>query len=162
MKLVGTVLIFLALSVSGLGKEIFVARAISALTKGETVWRVEEARHGLMVRLTHLGTQSTAHLTHAQSQALRARIAGLRLSRADITGLRAREVYKDGVVLLRPFDGVAYRFAIRGGELIRISNPSFDLEHHPDLAEAVRLREVMELLPELARIAGKESGVPSR
>ncbi len=156
MKLVRACMFFLALCASGYGKEIFVARAIPALTTGETVWRVEEARYGLVVRLTQPGKQFSAHLTNAESRPLRATISGLRLSRADIVALRTREVRKDGVVLLPPFDGVMYEFAISGRELINIPNPSFDLEHQSNRDETARLRAVMELLPELTRIAKKE------
>lgn len=156
MKLAGAFLLFLALSAAGFGKDLFVARAIPALTTGETVWRVEKARHGMVVRLTQPGRRFTAHLTPAESQALRAKIAGLRLCPEDIATLRARVVQKDGWVTLRPFDGVTYKFTISGGALIEVPNPSYDLEHHAELGETARLREVMDLLPELTRIAKKE------
>ncbi len=161
MKLAGAFLLFLALSAAGFGKDLFVARAIPALTTGETVWRVEEARHGMVVRLTQPGKQFTAHLTHAGSRVLRAKIAGLRLSPADIAALHARDVQKGGMLLLRPFDGVTYRFTISGGALIEVPNPSCDLEHHAELGETARLREVMDLLPELTRIAKKEGSDPN-
>lgn len=156
MKLAGAFLLFLALSTAGFGQEIFVARAIPALTTGETVWRVEAARHGLVVRLVLPGKQFVVHISNAESQALRVKIAGLRLSRADITALHAQNVKKNGEVLLRPFDGVTYQFTIRAGELIEIPNPAFELDHHPDREETARLREVLELLPELTRVAKKE------
>lgn len=162
MKLAGALLLFLALSAAGFGQEVFVARAISALTKGETVWQVEKARHGLVVRLTQLEKRFSAHLATAESQALRSKIAELRLASADVTALRAREVRKDGVVVLPPFDGVTYHFTIRGGELIEIHNPSFDLEYQPDREETARLRAVMDLLSELARFAKKDRVKPKK
>lgn len=155
MKLGRVFLLFLALSAAGLGKEIFEARAIPALATGETVWRVESARHGLVVRLTHLGKRFTAHLPHAESQVLRVKIAGLRLSPADMAALHAREVHKDGLWVLRPFDGVTYRFKIRGEEILA-PNPSHDFKYHAPLEETARLGEVMDMLPELTRIASKE------
>lgn len=162
MKLVGAFFLFFGLVAAGFGKDLFVARAIPALTTGETVWRVEEARHGMVVRLTQPGRRFTAHLTPAEPQALRAKIAGLRLSPADIATLHARDVQREGLLLLRPLDGVTYRFTISGGALIEVPNPSYDLEHHAELGETARLREVMDVLPELTRIAKKEGIGPNR
>lgn len=73
--------------------------------------------------------------------------------------MRASEVIANGLLRFRPFDGTVYRFTIGSSELVEIDNPSFDLEHHSDLEETMRLREVMELLDELAGIVKQERSV---
>lgn len=156
MKTIRALLLLLAVGSVGFGKDIFVAQGKFTLTQRECVWRVEETRQGLRVRFGAPKMAASSEIAGPEAQALRAKIAGLRLSPADIAALHAREYTRNGEIILRPFDGILYKFAIGGGELIVVPNPSYDLEHHAELAETVRLREVIDLLRELERIAKKE------
>ena len=63
----------------------------------------------------------------------------------------------NGTILLRPFDGAVYYFTMPGGASLMIDNPQFDLERQSALPETTRLREVMDLLEQLMRIAKKET-----
>lgn len=75
MKIASAVLLFLALSTVGMGKEIFVARATYVLTNREWTWRVEETRQGLRVRVIAPKMKASADITGPEAQALRAKIA---------------------------------------------------------------------------------------
>jgi hypothetical protein len=159
MKLGFAVLVVFILSTQAVAKEIFAARCVPTLTKSEFVWRVEESRRGIQVRYSDPKKKFSAELRGAAADALRAKIAHLQFSRTDVELLRVREIITaDGQILLRPFDGVVYSFTMPGREVISIDNPSFDLEHHPSLPETARLREALDFLEQLTRIAKKEKG----
>jgi hypothetical protein len=157
MKFGFATLVVLALSAPAIAKELFAARCVPALTKGEISWRVEESRRGVQVMYSDPKKKFSAEFRGTDADALRAKIARLQLSRADTELLRSREVStSDGRVLLRPFDGVTYYFTFPRRDVILIDNPSFDLEHHAHLEETARLREVLDVLEDLTRLAKKE------
>jgi hypothetical protein len=157
MRFAFLALIILAPNVPAVAKELFAARCVPALTKGEFAWRVEESRRGVLVRYSDPKKKFSSEIGGVEASALRAKIGAVRLSKADVESLRSRESRAaDGQILLRPFDGVTYHFVMPSGSVILIDNPAFDLEHQPGLEEAVRLREVLELLEWLTRIAKNE------
>ena len=156
MKFVFVALIAVAFCARSTAKDLFAARCVPALTKGAFTWRIEESRRGVLVRYSDPKKKFSTEVVGADADVLRAKIAALRLSSADIAVLRSREVRSpDGKILLRPFDGVTYHFTMPAGIVI-IDNPTFDLEHHPTLEETIRLREFLDFLEHLRRIAKKE------
>jgi hypothetical protein len=157
MRFTFLALLILALNVPAVAKELFAARCVPALTKGEFACRIEESRCGLLVRYSDPKKKFSSEIRGVEASALRVKIGALRLSKADVESLRSREIRTaDGRILLRPFDGVTYHFVMPSSGVILIDNPAFDLEHQPSLEEAVRLREVLELLERLTRIAKSE------
>jgi hypothetical protein len=156
MKVAVSILVAFSLVALASAKDLFAARCVPWLTKKESTWRVEETRRGVLVRYADPRQKYSAEVTAADAASLRAKIASLRLSQADIDFLRSREIkLPDGRILLRPFDGVVYHFSMPLGASLMIDNPGFDLERQPSLAATARLREVLDLLDELTRIAKK-------
>lgn len=141
---------------------LFSAKAVPALKKGSFVWQVEETRRGIEVWHANPRKRFTNVIDGTEADHLRTKISGIRLSHEDVEFLRTREVRKNGeedTILLRPFDGVHYYFSILGSDgirMIEVSNPAFDLEQHPSLEQTARLREVMDFIEELTRIAKKD------
>lgn len=165
MKFALTALLTALISALACAKELFSARCEPALTKGAFSWRVEETKRGLAVRYSHSKRKFAAEIAGADADALRAKIAALRISQRDVEFLRAREVRipatkkEEEQIVLRPFDGVTYHFSYQtsdGVRMVTIDNPAFDFEHHASLEETVRLREALALLDYLSRVAKKE------
>jgi len=161
LAVLATVLVF----APAYAAELFSARCVPALSKGEISWRVEVTTSGLAVRYSDPKKKFAAEIAGAGADALRAKIAKLQLSQRDIEFLRSREDRVPGAkkeeeqIVLRPFDGVTYHFsfpASAGVRVVTVDNPSFDLEHHGSFEETKLLREVLALLDDIARIAKKE------
>lgn len=134
-------------------KELFSAKCVAALSGWERTWRVDESARGLVVRYTDLRRKYSARLRGPAADDLRAAISRLRLTPTDVEFLRSNMPVTDGHIWLRPFDGVTYHFMMPNREVVTIDNPSFDLEIHPGLDQAARLRQVLDLLERLQQRA---------
>jgi len=158
MKIAVAALVALSVVALASAKDLFAARCVPALTKKEFTWRVEETPRGVIVRYSDPRERFSTEVTATDAASLRTKIAGLRLSQADLDFLRSREVkLPDGRILLRPFDGVVYHFTMPSGASLMIDNPAFDLERQPSFEETARLRDVMDFIEQLTRIAKKEN-----
>jgi hypothetical protein len=168
MRIAFLTLIALLLSRPAIAKELFAARCEPALTKASFTWEVEERGSELTVRYREprptpfarwfSATKTfSATVTGSSADELRSKIVRLPLPLPS-----PPEVSSDGTIGLRPFDGVTYHFKIATGAECVIDNPSFDLERFPGLERTARLREVMDFLERLKRIAKKENMKPNQ
>jgi hypothetical protein len=144
-------------------EELFAARCVLPLINRAYSWRVTDERNGLAVEYYNAkGEKFTSLVVGDDAEQLQEQIAAVRLTQADVEFLESQPVTRlEGgkeVKVLRPFDGVIYEFSIYNvviaGDLrianpmhdVKIANPAFDLEYHPELKESERLKDVLTLL----------------
>jgi len=148
----------MALGCSSLPKdaaEVFSSHCTSALS-GHSV-TVRALADGDQLHIEETGPRRTHRVRVAGRRAaeLREKIAALELSPKDIDTMASQEIRVRGangedLVVLAPFDGVSYRFTIRGTRLVTVHNPASDPHFMSPPAEAARLRAVLELVDELS------------
>jgi hypothetical protein len=142
-------------SVSSSAVELFSSHCTSALTGQVVVLRVLATGDQLIIDERFPRRNYRVSVAGPDAADIRQKIATLELTPSDIEtmasqDMRVRSQNGNDAVVLAPFDGVSYRFTIRGSQLVTVHNPASDPHFKSPPVEAVRLKAVLDLVEELS------------